>query len=571
MEKQIGFSYKNLIEKCIFPLILLIWPLINVNVGVNLLDSAYSLGNYMFFEEMTGSWKYATYISNLVGYIFNELFNGRLLYMNIATGLIVSITMLSVYYGMKNEISTAILFLSGIVAESLCWCPTVILYNYLTYMLLTIATIILYKAISNNNKLYYYLAGLVLGINLFVRISNAVEVLLIAAVWVGIALYKSKGKKAKWIKQTLLCIAGYVTGAVFVVLLITVISGVDGVIAAFSWAISLFSSEGEAGGYSAGGMFGTIIRNYVTFAKWFAFMAVGIMAGIAGFSVLKDKLILLKKIGFTACAILMFIWFNRNGVFNLYYRNTSAVFGLSVIFILCQFVVLFYTIFNVDSDRKEKLLAYISITILLITPLGSNNHLFTIINNMFFIMPVSVWLFIQMVRPVAKEALYFPVISMLSLLGLILFVQSVLFHMEYSFKDGEDGAARNVVVEENCVYKGMYTNAETASIISECIELKNVEEINAAEKLVLYGDIPGLSYLLEKPSALSSSWADLESYGEKTLAEDIEKLKADNEEIILILSKDIQYDREDAKLQMILEYSKEYEYVIDSGKFIAFY
>lgn len=570
-----NFSYRKLIIKFVFPLILLFWPLINVAEGVNLVDSAYSLGNYMFFNDMASSWKYATYLSNLVGYVFCLLCGGKLLAMNILTGLIVSGTMLTVYLSMRNEINPVILFLSGIVAESLCWCPTVILYNYLTYLFLTAAAVVIYKAIANNNKPMYFIAGVLLGLNLFVRISNAVEVLLICAVWVGIALYKGKGKKAKWIKPTLLCIGGYSVGAVLIIVLMAIVSGTSGIIDAFTWAIGLFSASEDAGGYSAGGMLSTIAQNYLSNAKWFAILAVAIFFGIAGFSVLKDKLILLKKIGYTLCVVILFIWFERNGVFNIYYRNTGAIFGLSVIFILCQFVILFYTAFNKDTERNEKLLAYISIIILLITPLGSNNHLFTIINNMFFVMPISVWLFIQIVKPYYKEPVMYPALCVMSALTIVYFVQAIFFHTEYSFKDGENGEERNCKIDVECVYKGMYTNEANARLVEELVLLNNIKEIENADGLILYGNIPGAAYLLEKSAIISTTWPDLDSYSLDTLEDDLLLLSqsSDNKAVVIInnAALDEEKIKKDDKYESILKYTESFKNKYIGNDIIAYY
>ncbi|MDR2888780.1 MAG: hypothetical protein LBV33_02945, partial [Lachnospiraceae bacterium] len=75
----------------IFPVILLLFPLLKIAAGVELADTGYSLGNYRFFPEATGTWVLNTYISNVVGYLFTRLpFGSLMIGMNFYSSLLVS-------------------------------------------------------------------------------------------------------------------------------------------------------------------------------------------------------------------------------------------------------------------------------------------------------------------------------------------------------------------------------------------------------------------------------------------------------------------------------------------------
>lgn len=563
MNTQVG-NYKNKFKNILYPLILILWPLINVNLGVDLTDTTYSLGNYIYFNETAGAWKYATYMANLTGYLLTKVCGGKMLVMNILTGLIISVIALTVYKGLKITVSQNILFFSLLTAESLCWCPVVILYNYLTYLCLTLAAVLIYQAVINNDKRLYYIAGVVLGISFFVRISNATQVMLILAVWLGIVLYKGKGKKAKLIKPTLLCIAGYITGAVAVIVIMTLLSGVSGIVEATDWAIGLFSANEDAGGYSAGGMFKAIFDNYLLYAKWFGIIVAATFAGIAGFSVLRNRLLLIKKIGYCLCVLLLFTWFWRNGVFNTYYRNTGAVFGPGVIMILLQLLILLYTAISKDCERNDKLLAYIAIIIILITPLGSNNHLFTIINNMFFILPVSIYLFMKLIKPYKEEQLMFPIVSMVYAFLILLFVQSALFHMDYVFMDGSSGEERDCLINEDTLFDGMYTNAANAELIHELQDIKVKGLLEDKDGVILYGNIPGAICMLGLPPAISTTWPDLDSYSSDTFEEELNSL---NENVaVIVLNKEYDDEKHNILMKYISSFDKTY-----SGNYITLY
>ena len=49
-------------------------------------------------------------------------------------------------------------------------------------------------------------------------------------------------------------------------------------------------------------------------------------------------------------------------------------------------------------DDEWKLIGCISLVIILVTPLGSNNYVWPILNNLFFIAPVTFWMIYRFVR-----------------------------------------------------------------------------------------------------------------------------------------------------------------------------
>ena len=118
-------KYNNCIVKWIFPLILLLYPLIKINQGVDVSDSTYSLGNYLFFPEMKGMWVVSTYLSNVIGWLMVKLpFADRLLVMNLYTGLLVSALVLFLYYFMQKWMPAWIVFVGEVIAVGFLWIPT---------------------------------------------------------------------------------------------------------------------------------------------------------------------------------------------------------------------------------------------------------------------------------------------------------------------------------------------------------------------------------------------------------------------------------------------------------------
>ena len=184
-------KYHNFIENWLFPAILLLYPFLVVNQGLDVADSTYSLTNFQYFDSMNGTWMVATFLSNAAGWLFMHLpFGGTLLGMKCYTTLVQSATALMVYFVLKKRIAAPLLVLGEFLVLGLCWCPSTILYNYLTYFLMAAAILLLYRGVTGGKirRLYFLAAGICLGANVAVRMPNVVQAALIVAVWYGIVL-----------------------------------------------------------------------------------------------------------------------------------------------------------------------------------------------------------------------------------------------------------------------------------------------------------------------------------------------------------------------------------------------
>ena len=142
-------------------------------MGVEFTDTAYSLGNYENLSDMNLTWTVATFWANYVGKLFTMLPFGDLwIGMKIYTTVVVSLTAGVSFVFLKSKIPSVIAFVSEIFAICLCWCPTTILYNYLTYLLFTLAVVVLVSALEKESKAGMIVAGVILAFNVFVDEFN---------------------------------------------------------------------------------------------------------------------------------------------------------------------------------------------------------------------------------------------------------------------------------------------------------------------------------------------------------------------------------------------------------------
>ncbi len=510
-------------EKFLFPLLLLLWPLVAVDQGVNVMDSTYSLGNYRYADSVGVMWRFATYLANCVGELFDRTpFGKTMLGMNFLTGLLVSAAALAVYYVLKRMMPGWMIFLGEWIAISLCWCPTVILYNYLTYLLLTLACLFLFLAETSvpRSSRWFVLAGICLGLNVMVRFSNAPQCLLILAVWFYAWITKEKASFCR--KDTLLCILGYVLGfgIPLVVILLRYGAGVYA-----EMIQSLFGMTSQASDYTMAGMLFSIVDTYLHTGRWMAIMAAGVVMGTLFLMMpIWRRQEWAKRLLYVAGILLMIRFFYGRGMFTVNYQDYWCMFQWGMCLVIIAWVVCLAAIAGAaGATADERFLAVMTLLLILITPIGSNNYTFPLLNNLFFIAPFTLW----MLRRLWQHTRYRREhgawhIMALAILGMVL-VQGSLFHVSFAFRDGTDGTERSAQVTGNAYLAGMKTtpdNAEALSGLSGATEQYGL----TGKKLLTYGNVPGLHVILGMEPALSNTWPDLDSYPVAQLKEDLQAL-----------------------------------------------
>lgn len=518
----------KLAENILFPLVLALFPLLKVQEGIDLTDTGYSLGNYRFFGEAGGIWVVLTFLSNVTGFVFTKLpMGGTMLGMKIYSSLIISLMALMGYRFFKTKMPAALAFAGEIAAIGLCWCPPVILYNYVTYFLFLLGSILLFRGLAGGRKICLFLAGAALGANVMVRFpGNVLEAGLILAVWYYGIL---KGKTVKALaRETGICLSGYLLSFLALLLAATLLygSGTFG-----SMVSGVFGMAGSASDYTLGEMLLAIVDAYFHGFQWMLYMLLCILPGIPFLIIGEGRFLRLRKVVYCLCIPVLFLVLYKWGMFNFKYFQKEAALQWGVVFLLVSLGVTVWMLFTRMLDDEWRLIGCIALLIILITPLGSNNHIWPTLNNLFFIAPVAFWMIFRFARwgrtwlDTTKKVPLFPAKAMFSGMMIAFFVQALGVGCRYVFLDGESGEPRIYKVAANPVLHGMYTsemNGETLEEISLFMTEHRAEFEN--KRLILYGNIPGLSYYLDKAPAIYTAWADLNTNSLEQLKEELQEL-----------------------------------------------
>lgn len=524
-------AYQILI-RVVFPVILVLFPLIKINRGIDLTDTSYSLGNYVWFGESMGEtpllWTLLTFLSNVVGFLLTKLpFGGMMIGMKFYTSLLISAMALLGYRFFRTKMTPGIAFVAELAAIGMCWCPSVILYNYLTYALFLAAAILLFRGLAGNRQGCLLAAGVVLGCNTFVRFpNNGLEVLLILALWYyGILKKKSFAQIAR---ETGICVAGFLLSFVLVLLVMMALYGTGTLQTMIE---GVFGMAGSASDYTFAQMVAMIVDAYLHGAKWLAFMVLCILPGIPFFAIDKERLMMLRKILYCVCIAFLFFVLGRWGMYNFRYYQKEAALQWGAVFLILSIVVCIWMMASRMQDHEWKLIAAISLIMILITPLGSNNYIWPVLNHLFFIAPVTIWMVYRLARwgrpylDVTGKVPLFSVKAMTAAMVLAFVIQAVGIGFGYVFWDGEDGSRLDTTVAENEILKGMKTNRENAETLSGLQAFLAEQGSRYDEKkVILYGNIPGIAYYMDLPPAVYTTWADLDSNSTDRLVQELKEL-----------------------------------------------
>ena len=525
-----------IVQNVLFPIVLLLFPLIKVNQGIDLTDTGYSLGNYRFFGQTGGVWQLLTFLSNGLGFLLTRLPMGRIMLgMKFYTSLIVGMTGVLGYRFFKTKMPCWLAFAGELAALGFCWCPTVILYNYLTYMLFLLGAVLLFRGLAGNRQGCLILAGGVLGMNVLARFpGNVLEAGLIVAVWYYGALKKKPAKQIAG--ETGLCMAGYFAAFLAGFGALSALYGTN----AFGTMISgVLGMTGSASDYTLGEMVLAILDAYFHGFQWLLYMLLCILPGIPFLVIRQEKLLKLRKIVYCFCIPVLFFVLGKWGMYNFKYYQKEAALQWGAVFLLVSLAVLLWMLFTRMIDDEWRLIGCIGLVIVLVTPLGSNNHIWPVLNNLFFIAPIVFWMIYRFVRwgrvylDTTRRVPLFPVKAMLSGILAGFFIQAVGIGIGYVFLDGEMGEKRIYKVAANPVLEGMQTNEMNSETLEEisCFMTEN-KTAYADKKLILYGNIPGLAYYLDKEPAIYTTWADLNTNPLARLEEELREITAMTEESV---------------------------------------
>ncbi len=515
--------------------ILCLLPFLHVNIGIGIADQGYNLANFESFPHMNQMWMIATLVANLVGKFLTVLpFGHTMLGMNIYCTMLLSVVTAVMYFILRKDYCRFGVFAGLLIAVCFSWAPKVTLYQYLSYYLFCLGAVLLVQGLHKNKRGLLFAAGVVLGINLFVRFPNALQAALIVVVFFHAVINKRKIKEM--LTDTVMCIAGYLAVVFPAILIIELCFGKGAYMGMIN---SLFSMTDSATAYSPFSMFYAMYNSYATNLKWFAGFLLLAVVGVVIYGFLRKKTL---KIAFYAVLGILFLCILRvywyYGVLNTDYMTYHSVYVWGVCLLFLGIVTLGLSLFSKRITQEQKLYSVAALVIIFISPLGSNNALYSNFNNLYLVAPVLLGTLISLwktgehnnkdaTKVKKKKILQFswkPYVAVGAMLSVVVMLQTFIFHGFFVFGDvGMDGSSK-VSVGNNEILAGMKTTETNAFMLEELTAYIR-ENFGEEEEYIVWGRSPLLFYALDLECAIGHTWPSLDSYPYEELQADLNALE----------------------------------------------
>lgn len=564
------FAKINQILKYIEIAILIILPYFGINRGLNFTDAGYSIVNYVNFGRPDTYWSASTFGANALGALLVRMPLGDT-YIGIKAlcTVVLVLTAVGAYIYLSAKLNRHVVFAGEILAYLCLWCPATVLYNYLSYLFIVAALVVIYPALTKSNCRLLIIAGVILGMGVFVRISNAVYVLLIIPVVYYLILRKEKA--ADIFKKVLCCVGGFLFGfAVCFVACSYVYESID----AYPRMIKeLFVLSDANYGYSALDMLGVYPELLQRYGKWIAFLLATCL--IACIPLLFKKVKWLSiPVGLLSLVAEMYIIRKMSywGVFTIHdYTVYYAIEVFVLIIVLAAAGLAVWEIAYPRSTPEIKMISGAVLVYILLIPVGTNTGFYAVINNMFVIMPFALgeiykYLFgnIKKIKDIFDCKLAIRC-TVLALLAISLF-QFAMFKAHYVYGDVTvaeltDSSSITPSLKNDKMLPGMVGIVDELYVFMEENDLRDVPEIT-------WGNIPLVSFMLGSKTAVSTGWPDLESYNKDMFARDLEA----TDQPVVIINKWFSGNDSD-KYRLLMSYMADngYEKIFDNDKFEVYY
>ncbi len=517
-------------SRWLFPLILLIYPLLWADQGIDVSDPTYSLTNFRFFPELSGTWPIATWLANAAGFLLMKLpFGDTLLGMNLYTRLFISAMALLSYFFLRGKMPAWMAFAGEIIAVSFCWCPSTILYNYLTYFLFLACCILLFRGLIWKRKGLLFLAGICLGLNVAVRVPNILEAVLILAVfWYG-RLEKAPAG-AVW-KNVWYCFAGFLAGFLAAFAAISIQYGPGAYFGMFT-GLSGYTGTDET--YSAFSMVTSVLSAYAGTFPWVMTLVICALAGWLFFRLLPPGLRTAGRAVYLCCIPVLIRLFWGRGMFTFTYYNYRSMYEWGMLLLYLSLASCVLVMADGRAFRRDRLLAAVILLVVLVTPIGSNNGTMPALNNLFLAAPFAIRTLSVLFSRNRKRHFAFPAAALTAAVFLMAAAQGIGFRACFSFGDGIYGEKRDAKVENSAILTGMKTRAENAEGLSGLADYAKSNSL-AGRSLITFGSAPGLHFILDMPPGISHCWPDLDTYPAAQMQEELDGLAASGQELPVVI------------------------------------
>jgi len=483
-------------------ILLVTWQLLLVFQGLDLADTGFHLSAFRFILEEPYSVQYSMsfWLSDILGHVWMQVWPaGGLLWCRLGAVVIFSAAFYVYFRLLREEVGslntiTGLLIISVFMLKGGFECLN---YDILSMLGYGIAVTLFVKGLMRENKCFLLLAGVALGVNLFLKLTNMAGLLFFLLI--PFYMFIKRKRFGEIIMLTLPALAGFMAGAGIVLALIRVLGHWELFFNNLEFLFNIAGDEEASHGMSH------LLNTYASgFLNAFLMLALFLLAAW-GFTKIPDKQLLLESK--VAKRLLLLFAISASFVLMLLFRE---VFWSKIRYLLLGLVMLggVQYAFNKEQSPGLRLLSMTGLLLFLAVPLGSDSWLGKSMHGMWILGAI---LLVNMDLRTLFRPFHIPVTAVReklvrNVLISVVLVTSLLYAWQNTYFDAGSRIQKSYPVQHRILH-GIYTTESRARVMNELISeaFPEIEE----EYLLAFIEIPMINYLADKKPYLSTSWPKL--------------------------------------------------------------
>lgn len=459
--------------------------------GIDMTDSGWVLTGYqqilkhphsvesMFYIYDTlllgGIWEYCFGFLGIIGYkILAALFH-------LALGAIV--------YLLLREVINRWIILLGIILLIIGSRYLVFHYDLVSAFFSLFVTFFILQSLKYRSILLIFLAGVILGISVFVRFPN---IALCGLILVLVPFYIKEQNLQLTIKLLISAVGGLFIGVFINLLLILALGHWDCMINMCKITFSFLSSSDST--HNLPDMLCSYISSYLHVLKFmYPLVFYPFLFYFTGKSDLRKWVRILLLVIFCLISIIV------------YYKSYMKSIGFIHAFCCTTFMLVLYE--SKSYKASTIYLASSAFLILLLFPLGSDGGLFNVRNHCLFLsFPLALGIIWNRISNNDTIIYKFTRLSMIGTLCLC-FIASFYQSLHNSYRDTGSVLKKTAIVKQANMLT-TYTNPNKAEILDDL--LTHIKPyVNAETELLAYPSIPIINYLTDTKPYLNGAWVGI--------------------------------------------------------------
>ena len=442
------------------------------------------------------------WVTGVIGGGWNLLFpEGGFFGTRILGVIMVTGTFCISYVFLRKSIDSSWL-LVGLVAQILIVAgdPKPYGYNSLTAFIILLVIIVFWRGLERNKLLWLFLGGILLGINIFVRIPNLAILPIILVI--PAYLYWKTGKIQLLTCQVWVTIFGVIVGTSVVIM------------AMFYWGYWPLFMEAITGVTNSvtdetnSHEFGRLVVRYTK--NYWGIISVGsLLILFGGIYVWLRNLLKIKWMGWVLSFLFLCAWIYVDLRMHTVLRSNDMYFAQ---FISYAGAILILIHFNRNKDFRLRYIALATLFMLIFMPLGSDQGIITMWTSAWLGLPLGssylYRLFSGQIYWHKKSERFSSNKEYIELYLSIIFVAYIAAGIyktdNWAYYD-PNGRLEKVHSINNRYCRNIYTISYRANLINELLPVLE-KYVKPDDYLLIYNFMPGINYMTDTRSYISNAW-----------------------------------------------------------------